>query len=212
MRGVSRAVGKGRATARASASHNGVSVRLMDAGSFITVSTSTWSARSPSAAARWARTSASPSPGSVRTSTPSSTRSGITFVFIWWPSTTLHENVVCVQACRCRAAPALGMAASTASMRSGSASAARSSGSRPMLSSWVPHSSCSRGAGRYSARRLITAAAFTSALSLRNGAEPWPGVPRRRRRRHATPFSATFMPTNGASAGPECSPPLSVST
>ena len=73
------------------------------------------------------------------------------------------------------------------------------------------HSSWKRGAGRYSARRCTTAAALTSALSMRNGIEPWPGVPRTRSRRQATPFSPTVTPIVGASAEPSWRPPLSVS-
>ena len=46
---------------------------------------------------------------------------------------------------------------------------------------------------------------------MRNGIEPWPGVPWTRSRRQATPFSPTVTPMDGASGGPSWSPPLSVS-
>ena len=73
------------------------------------------------------------------------------------------------------------------------------------------HSSWKRGAGRYSARRLTTAAAVTSALSLRNGIEPWPGVPWTRSRRQATPFSPTVTLDHRVVLGaPSWRPPLSV--
>ena len=56
--GFSRASGNGTATARPSASHNGVSTRLVDAGSSISTSISTRSNRSsPSARRKWAVTS-----------------------------------------------------------------------------------------------------------------------------------------------------------
>ena len=136
----------------------------------------------------------------------------MTLVFITPPSIRLGENVVWVQAWRWAAAAAFGSSSSAASMRAGSSSAALTSSGRPSDSTRAGHSSWKRGAGRYSASRCTTAAALTSALSMRNGIEPCPGVPRTRRRRQATPFSATVTPMTGASAGPSCSPPLSVST
>ena len=96
-------------------------------------------------------------------------------------------------------------------MRCGSSSACFSSSGTFSDSTRAGHSSWNRGAGRYSARRCTTAAALTSALSMRNGIEPWPGVPRTRSRRQATPFSPTVTPIAGASGLPSCRPPLSVS-
>ena len=51
------------------------------------------------------------------------------------------------------------------------------------------------GAGRYSASRVTTWAAFTRALSEPYGIEPWPGVPFTWIRRQATPFSPTCTVT-----------------
>ena len=69
-----------------------------------------------------------------------------------------------------------------------------------------------RAFGRYSASRCTTLAAVTSALSVRNGREPWPGVPRTIRRRQLPPFS----PTVTCSVWPDFvgigTPPLSVMT
>ena len=48
-----------------------------------------------------------------------------------------------------------------------------------------------RAFGRYSARRCTTLAAVTSALSVLNGREPWPGVPCTISRRQLPPFSPT---------------------
>ena len=79
--------------------------------------------------------------------------------------------------------------------RAGSSSAAFISSATSERRRPAPrHSSWKRGAGRYSASRCTTPAALTSALSMRNGIEPWPGVPRTRSRRHATPFSPTVTP------------------
>ena len=99
-------------------------------------------------------------------------RVGITLAFITPPSIRFGENVVCVQAWRWAAAPTLGSSSSAASTRSGSSSASFSSGGRFIDSTRAGHSSWKRGAGRYSASRWTTAAAFTSALSMRNGIEP----------------------------------------
>ena len=66
--------------------------------------------------------------------------------------------------------------------------------------------------GSYSARRRTTSAAVTSALSVRNGCEPWPGVPRTVSFDQKVPFS----PTSTGSRVPEgvgiWNPPDSVST
>ena len=148
--GVGRAVGNGLAMLRASASHSAVSVRLIDAGSFITTSTSTRSYRSPSAARRWASTSAAVSPGRVRTSTPMSTTSGMTLVLNGWPPvcSELQENVVWVQACRCAPGPGTGRASRKASIRSVSSRSRWASSGMPSVSTRVRHSSWKRGAGR----------------------------------------------------------------
>ena len=58
--------------------------------------------------------------------------------------------------------------------------------------------------------RRTTSAAFTSALSAPNGAEPCPGVPRTRSRRHITPFSATVIVTFWPAWVSMTSPPDSV--
>ena len=44
--------------------------------------------------------------------------------------------------------------------------------------------------GRYSASRRTISAAVTSALSVRNGCDAWPGVPRTVMRHQYEPFSA----------------------
>jgi hypothetical protein len=60
--------------------------------------------------------------------------------------------------------------------------------------------------------RWMMMAAVTSALSVRKGREPWPGVPWTTRRRQFPPFS----PTDTRSLWPEGvgmgTPPLSVTT
>ena len=43
----------------------------------------------------------------------------------------------------------------------------------------------------------ITSAAFTSALSVRNGIDAWPGVPRTRSVHQYAPFSATMTGSLG---------------
>ncbi len=58
-------------------------------------------------------------------------------------------------------------------------------------------------------RRTISAA-FTSALSVRYGMEPWPGVPPIVRRRQARPFSA--VETSSERSSPAQKPPISVTT
>jgi hypothetical protein len=45
--------------------------------------------------------------------------------------------------------------------------------------------------------RRTTSAAFSSALSVRNGIEPCPGVPRTRIRHQYVPFSPTMMGSFG---------------
>ena len=69
-----------------------------------------------------------------------------------------------------------------------------------------------RAFGRYSAMRCTILAAVTSALSVRNGREPWPGVPWTTSRRQLPPFS----PTVTFSLWPDLvgigTPPLSVMT
>ena len=47
--------------------------------------------------------------------------------------------------------------------------------------------------GRYSAMRRTTSAAFTSALSVRNGVDACPGVPLTRSVPHQVPFSPTMI-------------------
>jgi hypothetical protein len=108
-------------------------------------------------------------------------------------ATTFGENVVCVQACRKRWAPGFGRPASSSSIADSSSIAAVVSSSRPSDATCPRQSSWKRGVGRYSARRDTTLAALTSALSEPYGIDPWPGVPRSRNRRHATPFSPTVM-------------------
>ena len=79
------------------ASHIGVSVTdAVDSFSSNGV-ISTWSARSPSASSSNLRTSVERWPGKVRMSTSTSTRSGITLVFVP-PWTTVGAIVVCVHA------------------------------------------------------------------------------------------------------------------
>ena len=69
-----------------------------------------------------------------------------------------------------------------------------------------------RAFGWYAATRRTTSAAVTSALSVRNGIEPCPGVPRITSRRQLIPFS----PTVTGSFTPDLvgigTPPLSVIT
>ena len=48
--------------------------------------------------------------------------------------------------------------------------------------------------------RRTTSAAFTRALSVRNGIEPWPGVPLTRIRRQYAPFSPTMTGSFGPPA------------
>ena len=67
---------------RLSASHSGVSIGDAVETSSVITSTSTRSARSPSASSSIRRISLPTCPGSVRMSTSSSTRSGMTFVFV----------------------------------------------------------------------------------------------------------------------------------
>ena len=137
------------------------------------------------------RTSSSVSPGITRMSMSRSTTSGITFVFTP-PWATFGENVVCVHAWASFATP-------WSAARSRQA-VDHASGRARCLAFGIgrgrAHRRSSRqsvdgtaAAGRYAASRRTTSAAFTSALSAPNGTDPWPGVPRTRRRRHATPFS-----------------------
>ena len=127
------------------------------------------------------------------------------------PSTTFGENVVCVQAWRWVAAPTRGIASSAASMRSRVeqrllqlvVDAERLDLAAPQLVEL-------RG-GPVVGEALHDGGRLDSALSMRNGIEPWPGVPRTRSRRQATPFSPTVTPIGGASGLPVCRPPLSVS-
>ncbi len=107
-----------------------------------------------------------------------STQSGITLVFIRARRRSCWARTWC--ACRrggARGAPACGRRVEARRRsRAGSSSACLVSSSRPeRVDPLAVHSSWKRGAGRYSASRCTTAAAFTSALSARNGIEPWPG-------------------------------------
>ena len=60
--------------------------------------------------------------------------------------------------------------------------------------------------------RRTTSAAVTSALSVRNGREPWPGVPATVRCRQLAPFSPTVTPSTCPSRVGIGTPPLSVIT
>ena len=60
--------------------------------------------------------------------------------------------------------------------------------------------------------RSTSLAAVTSALSVRNGMEPWPGVPRTTSRRALPPFSPTVTGRRGPDGVGIGTPPLSVIT
>ena len=66
--------------------------------------------------------------------------------------------------------------------------------------------------GRYSAMRRTTSAAVTSALSVWNGCEPWPGVPCTRIFVQKVPFSPTSTGSRGPAGVGIWNPPDSVST
>ncbi len=86
---------------------------------------------------------------------------------------------MCVHAWRCPAAAAFGSASSRSSIAAGSSNAL----AHLVVDVHVPHRcrATARGSAAPAgtrASRFTTAAALTSALSFRNGAEPCPGVPR----------------------------------
>ncbi len=60
--------------------------------------------------------------------------------------------------------------------------------------------------------RRTTSAAVTRALSVRNGREPWPGVPATVSRRQLAPFSPTVTPSTWPLLVGIGTPPLSVMT
>ena len=72
--------------------------------------------------------------------------------------------------------------------------------------------SSSLGAISYSVIRVTILAAFTSALSLRYGRDPWPGSPLISRWRKAPFFSPVVIITVVPSAVEVVIPPFSVST
>ena len=74
------------------------------------------------------------------------------------------------------------------------------------------HTSCSCVGGRNSARRRTTSAAFTSALSVRNGCDACPGVPVMRKVHHHVPFSPTITGSFGPDGLGIGMPPDSVIT
>ena len=175
-------------------------------------SISTREARSPRASFSIASTSSGATPGSARMSTSMSMRSGMTLIFDP-PCTTLGENVVWVQACARRANPSGSRCAHRLQHAVGIDQRRLELGRQLELGrrSGATRRGCAPS-GWYSARRRTTSAAVTSALSVRNGIEPWPGVPRTTSRRQLTPFS----PTVTGSFGPDLvgigTPPLSVMT
>ena len=109
-------------------------------------STSTSSARSPSALSRCRRTSSSLSPGIVRMSTSMSTTSGMTLVFTP-PRHMFGEKVVCVADQANFARPA-GRSAMASSTRDGSTSASFTAGSRLSEPTKAPQRSSTYGDGR----------------------------------------------------------------
>src|SRR5438445_324057 len=109
-------------------------------------STSTSSARSPSALSRWRRTSSSLSPGMVRMSTSMSTTSGMTLVFT--PARHMFgENVVWVADHAVLAIPG-GSLAIVSSTREGSTSASFTAGSSSSEPTTPRQRSLTYGAGR----------------------------------------------------------------
>jgi hypothetical protein len=198
-----------RLVTRDKVSHSGVSVGDSVAGSSFDV-TSTESARSPSASRSISSAWSPVWPGSVRMSTSRSTRSGITFVFVP-PCTTVGANVVCVHACQWRAMPS-GSSESALWNSSESRSAPAISGSSCMPSMKRRQESWIWVSGRYSAIRRTTSAAVTSALSVRNGCEPCPGVPRTVSFDQNVPFSPTTTGRRGPTGVGTWKPPDSVST
>ena len=141
-------------------------------------------------AARW--------PGSVRMSTSISTWSGITFVFVP-PLMIVGANVVCVHACAWRAKP-IGSSSQKSCSLSSSSRFAFHSGPKSTPSMNRRHVSWIIVGGRYSASRRTTSAAVTSALSVRNGCDAWPGVPCTVMRHQYEPFSPTITGRRGPSA------------
>ena len=115
-------------------------------------------------------------PGSVRMSTSTSTRSGITLVLVP-PWMIVGANVVCVHACAWRASP-IGSVSQNSVRRSSSSSAAFHSGPKSTPSMNRRQVSWMWVGGWNVASRRTTSAAVTSALSVRNGCDAWPGVPR----------------------------------
>ena len=87
-----------------------------------------------------------------------------------------------------------------------------SSGSKCIPSTNWRHDSWICVCGRKSAMRRTTSAAVTSALSVRNGCEPCPGVPCTRILVQNVPFSPTSTGSRGPAGDGIWKPPDSVST
>ena len=129
-------------------------------------------------------------------STSSSTVSGMMFVFTP-PCTMVGANVVCVHAWTIRASPTSGTLSKNALTCAGSSSMDAISGGRSEASTKRRHTSCNWVSGWNSAMRRTTSAAFTSALSVRRGIDPCPGVPWTRSLHQYVPFSATMTGSFG---------------
>ena len=167
--------------------------------------------RSPSASSSIAWMSELRWPGSVRMSTSTSTESGITLVLVP-PWMTVGANVVCVHACAWRASPI-----GSSSQKSASVSSVEQVRVplRPEVDALdeaaprvVDHASAAgtrRGA-------LTISAAVTNALSVRNGCDAWPGVPRTVMRHQYEPFSPTITGRRGPRGVGIWKPPASVTT
>ena len=123
-------------------------------------------------------------------STWMSTWSGITFVFVP-PWITVGANVVCVHEYTTRDRPSGSVPAKSRSSSS-FRRASRNSGGYCMPSTNPRHVSPIRVGGRYSCRRRTTSAAVTTALSVRNGCDACPGVPRTVSFDQYVPFSSTI--------------------
>ena len=143
-------------------------------------------------------------------STSTSTASGITFVFVP-PWMTVGANVVCVHACAWRARPIGSSSQKSASVASSSRCSFHS-GPKSTPSMKRRHVSWICVGGRYSASRCTISAAVTSALSVRNGCDACPGVPRTVMRHQYEPFSPTITGSRGPRAVGIWKPPASVTT
>ena len=122
-----------------------------------------------------------------------STMSGITLVFGRpFVPTTFGENVVCVQACRKRLAARVAAGPpSSSSIADSSSSAAVISSSSPSDATCPRHSSWKRGVGPVLGEARHDLGGRDQGVVEPYGIDPWPGVPRTRSRRQATPFSPT---------------------